>query len=79
MEPSVGVEFVLVLGAVALGFDDDDAFQRNAFVWQREQAVFNPLGQAGGNNIKAQMNCAADLVDVLPPSPLRPNGGDFNF
>ena len=26
VQSGVGVEFVLVLGAVALGFDDDDAF-----------------------------------------------------
>lgn len=79
VQPGVGVKFVLVLGSKALGFDDNNAFHRYAMVRQCEQTVFHPLREARGNDIKAQMNRATYFIDVLPPSPLRPNGGDFYF
>ncbi len=79
MQPGKGVKPVLFLGAVALGLEDKDAFGRNPAVGQCQEALLDIVGQAGGRHIKAQVDCAGDLVDVLAARALRPDGADLNL
>ena len=79
MQAGKGVKPVLFLRAVALGFEDKDAFGGNPAVGQRQQALLDIVGQAGGRHVKAQVDCAGDLVDVLAARALRPDGADLDL
>jgi hypothetical protein len=73
------VYFVLFLGAVLLGFDDNDAVLSDAIVAQVEQAFFVKGRQGRGRDIKAQVNGSGNFVHVLSPCPLEANRADLNF
>lgn len=67
------------LGAVLLGFDDDHAFLCDALVIEGQQALLDGFRQAGGVDIEAQMECAGNLVDILPATALGTDGAEFDF
>ncbi len=78
LEAIEGVGFVLLLGAVLLGLNDDNALFSNAAVVEVEQALFVEGRQGRGVNIEAQVNSGGYFVHVLAPRPLGANGAQLN-
>lgn len=74
-----GVLAILFLGAVLLGLDDDHPVGGDAAVAQGQQAFLVEVGQRRGADIEAQVQCAGDLVDVLPAGALGADGAQFDF
>src|SRR5690348_3827162 len=61
-----GVLAVALLGAVALGGDDQDAVAGKAATGEALQALAHRLGQAGrAADVEAELNGGGELVDVL--------------
>ena len=55
------------------------AFLGDAAVAQAQQPLLDLDGQRRRRDVKAQMNRARHLVDVLPARTLRPNGRDLDL
>jgi len=70
---------VFPLGSVLLRLDDDDAFPRDAMVSQFQETFLDEIRKGRGIDVKPQMHSGGNLVDILPPRPLGPNGMDFDF
>ena len=72
---------VHVLAAVVLCLDDHHPGAGDARIGQGQHALLHLIGQRRGLNVKAQMDGARDLVDVLPARTLGPHrsDGDFGF
>lgn len=79
VETSKGFGPVQFLTAVRLGFDDDRAVPVDSGVPEREQSNFHIGRQTGMRNMKTQMDCAGNFVDILPAGALRPHRGNLNF
>ena len=65
---------VLLLTAVALRLDDDDAFGGDPPVFQLQKALPAGFGKRGAPDIEAQMNGGFDLVDMLSSRALGTHG-----
>lgn len=79
LQPGQRVAAVHVLGAVLLGLENEHAVLRDAAVVQAQQTLLHTLGQAGGVDVKAQMDGAGDLVHVLPARTLCADRGHAHF
>src|SRR3954451_528112 len=65
-EALLGVLAVALLGAVALGGDDQDAIAGQAAAGEALQALAHGLGQAGrAADVEAELDGGGELVDVL--------------
>ena len=69
----------MFLGAVLLCLEDNDALPGYTMVAQSPQALLVNGRQTGRINIKAQMNGAGYLVDILPTGPLGAYCTDVNL
>jgi hypothetical protein len=74
-----GLRPVFPLGAVLLRLDDDDAFPGNAMVPQFQEAFFDEIGKGRGVDVEAQVCRGGNLVDILSPRALSPDGVDLDF
>jgi len=70
---------VLFQTARLLRLDNHYAFFADALIVQRQKTQFDRFGQRGFGDIKAQMHCVGDLVDVLPARTLRANRSQFDL
>jgi hypothetical protein len=78
-EPFQGIRPVLLLGAVLLGLDDENPVLGQPLVAHGQQALFHTVGQRGTADIKAQMDGAGDLVDILAPGAAGPDKMELDF
>ena len=79
MQSHKGVQPVHLLGAMLLRLDHQYTSAGDAAVMQGQQPLLDSIGQGRGRNVKAQVNGAGDLVDVLPPCPLGAHRGDLHL
>lgn len=78
-EPFQGIFLVLFLSPVLLGLDDDNPVLGQPLVTERQQPFLAGVGQGGVADVKAQMDGAGDLVDILAPGPAGPDKMDLDF
>ena len=64
---------------MCLGLDDNDAVTADSLIAQRQQFFFDGGRQAGGGNVKPQVDRVGDFVDVLPARTLGADGNKLNF
>ena len=64
---------------MALGLEDENALLRQAAVARLQPALLDIVGQRRACHVKAQLDGTGDLVDVLPPRALRPDGAQLYF
>jgi hypothetical protein len=70
-----GFDAILLLAAELLRLDDQHAVKADAVVAQGQQPLLVLLAQdAGGTDVKAQMDGAGHLVDILATRALRADG-----
>jgi hypothetical protein len=79
LQPSQGIGLIAGQAAVGLCLDHQHALIGQPLIGQGQQAQFDVFGQAGRPHVKAQVRRAGHLVDVLPPGPLRADGGEFDL
>jgi len=70
---------VHVLTSMLLRFNDHHTALGDAVIAQIEKPVFQCHWQAGGMNVKVQLNGAGHLVHILTARPLRPDGRQHNL
>lgn len=70
---------ILFLASKLLSLDNDEAFARNALIFQRQQFFLIHFGQGRCPDIEAQMNGRRHLVNVLPARSLGTRGVEFHF